>query len=462
MYHHQQQQQQQQHRNSPNPNNAQNSFIFSAQSNLAPSPTISLISSSSSSPTSSSSSPTQLSFSSANNKPQQSSHSNNIFNGIQNSSSISAAKKTAALQSIAASIARSQQLQPNTTPDSQLASKLLALTLQNNGVAASLVKSNTSIYYNSKVDTASSKAIHYCTHCSNSDCKAIHKSLAKPLLNNVTVSQSAPLPSPLMAQSLSQPATSSSQQQQLARMFLTSKLEQLDKQSKLQASLPKTPIDSTTRGDLASRDNQFNKLLGANVNFIFERRYPLVQLNSNFFNISASDPSGGSTESLINFINSAGQSSLLSPATTSALLNGAHFHNHSSNRNVLQYRGGTNHTQSQNLFAPDDDHSTMSFPLPISPPTQHTETVRSPPKSTSFSVNFNGGVGNGSPPSSSSSPSSVSSSSSANSTGKQLQANEEAVTELNEAFPGLNRLDNLRYKNIMFLDQVIFQREIVL
>ncbi len=36
------------------------------------------------------------------------------------------------------------------------------------------------------------------------------------------------------------------------------------------------------------------------------------------------------------------------------------------------------------------------------------------------------------------------------------------MAEMNEAFPGLNRLDNLRYKNIMFLDQVIFQREIVL
>jgi len=418
------------------------------------------------------------------NKTQQSSQSNNIFNGIQNSSNISAAKKTAALQSIAASIARSQQLQQtaNSAAQSQLANKILALTLENNGVAASIVKSNTNIYYNSKVDTAASKAIHYCTQCTNPDCKAIHKSLTKPLINNngnLNVSQSTQLPMPLMAQSLSnsEPSsanTSSSQQQQLARMFLTSKLEQLEKQSKL----PKTPIDSTSRlsNDMSPKDNQFNKLLGANVNFIFERRYPLVQLNSNFFNISASNPNGGSTESLINFINNAGQSSLLSPMTTSALLNGSNFHNNSSNRNILQYRGGTNQTHSQNLFLDEDNASinsqsmspkaTMSFPLPISPPVQQNDPTKSPPKATSFSVNYNNNLGSSSNSSSPSSVSSNSSNSLTNNNGivrqQTMQSIDDPISlnqqqnEINEPFPGLNRLENLRYKNIMFLDQVIY------
>lgn len=497
--------QQQQHRNSPLANNnTNNSFIYTSQSSLAPSPTISLISSSSSSPTSSSSSPTQLTYNSSGNK----SNSSNIIFG-NNSSNISAAKKTAALQSIAASIARSQQLsamnnntnnnqqmygQPNTHQNSNLANKILALTLENNGVASSIVKSNTNIYYNSKVDTAASKAIHYCTQCSNSDCKAIHKSLTKPLNHNnhhgngnVNLSQSQSLPTPLMSQPLSNvkngsPVSNtptSSQQQQLARKFLTSKLEQLDKQTKLanqSPMLPKTPIDQTKHIDTQSQQsNQFNKLLGANVNFIFERRYPLVQLNSNFFNISASNPNGGSTESLINFINNAGQSSLLSPMTTSALLSGSNLNNHSSSRNILQYRGG-NHG-SQNLFSDDDNNltssisspsvspkGTSSFPLPISPPSSHFDPIKSPPKSTSFSINVNNNSqsqNNISPPSNTSSPSSISSSSltslpNASNNLLQKQTDEVNNIEMTDSFPSLNRLDNLRYKNIMFLDQVRF------
>lgn len=525
-------QSQQQHRNSPN---SINNFIYNnSKSSQSHSPTVSLISSSSSSPTSSSSSPTQMSFGNNSNNqngniiitkhnssPSHQQQGNMGFSS--NGNNISAAKKSAALQSIAASIARSQQLANiNQQQNSALANKILALTLENNGVSSSLVKSNTNIYYNSKVDTAASKAIHYCSQCSNSDCKAIHKSLTKPLNQNsqknqhqqqpqqqtVNLSQSTALPSPSIAQPLSNftngngsNTPTSSQQQQLARLFLTSKLEQLDKQSKLNNITPRNLLTNqkpTTNGDINNTngtnqgtDNNSQSNQAANkMNFIFERRYPLVQLNSNFFNISAANPLGGSgsTESLINFINNAGQGSLLSPMTTSALLNnsqasnnGSNFHNHSSNRNILQYRGGHTNSHSGNLFSDEDNNATssisspsvspkgttMSFPLPISP-TSSTDPIKSPPKSSNFSISVNNNnnskpasqqlpvnANNISPPSNSSSPSSISSSSSVSlpSANKQ-QLMDEAGSDLVDSFPGLNRLDNLRYKNIMFLDQV--------
>ena len=503
---------------------ANNSFIYSS----APSPTISLISSSSSSPSSSSSSPTQLASNS------NSSFSNKSVMFGNNSSNISAAKKTAALQNIAASIARSQQLSlasinnnNNTngaTSNQNLANKILALTLENNGVACSVVKSNTNIYYNSKVDTAASKAIHYCTHCTNSDCKAIHKSLTKPLnaassavaTSSVNVSQSTPLPTPSMAtplfnnQTNQNNATSntptSSQQQQLARLFLTSKLEQLDKQANLQrqhhqsikqqigehfnSSQQQQQHQHQQQQQQQHQNSQFNKLLGANVNFIFERRYPLVQLNSNLFNISSNNPTGAAetqaSQSLINFINNAGPNSLrsLSPLTNSALTsalsslsgNGSSssFHNHSSNRNIMQYRGGTNHTHSQNLFSSDDNETSSmsspsvspkgatSFPVPISPPSTAVDTLNmSPPKSTTFSINFNRLPNAASPTSNSSSPTSSSSSPSLNSSNNtttsssliQQKQQPQPTQPLLDDVDSINNL-SLRYKNILFLDQV--------
>ena len=500
---------------------ANNSFIYSS----APSPTISLISSSSSSPTSSSSSPIQMATNSS------SSFSNKSVMFGNNSSNISAAKKTAALQNIAASIARSQQLSlasinsstNGAASNQNLANKILALTLENNGVACSVVKSNTNIYYNSKVDTAASKAIHYCTHCTNSDCKAIHKSLTKPLnaassalatTSSVNVSQSTPLPTPSMATPLfnnqnnqNTNATSntptSSQQQQLARLFLTSKLEQLDKQANLQRQhhqsikqhigehFNSSQQQHQQQQQQQHQNTQFNKLLGANVNFIFERRYPLVQLNSNLFNISSSNPTGAAetqaSQSLINFINNAGPNSLrsLSPLSNSALTsalssltgnnNSSSFHNHSSNRNIMQYRGGTNHTQSQNLFSSDDNETSSmsspsvspkgaatSFPVPISPSNTTVDALSmSPPKSTTFSINFNRLPNAASPTSNSSSPTSSSSSPSLNSSNNTTTSSSLVQPKQPTPQPLLDDVDpmnlnnlSLRYKNILFLDQV--------
>lgn len=157
---------------------SQSSFAYASPS----SPTISLLSSSSS-PSSSSSSPIQFNMS-----------------------------RKSALSNITAAIAKHQNPKsPN--------SKLINMIVDSNGVACSVVKSTTNIYYNLKVDAATSKAIHYCDKCTNPDCKAIHKNLTKPVL--LQNSQSP------------------------MRIYLNS-------------------------------PNSNQKLSGANINFIFERRYPKI------------------------------------------------------------------------------------------------------------------------------------------------------------------------------------------
>lgn len=157
---------------------SQSSFAYASPS----SPTISLLSSSSS-PSSSSSSPIQFNMS-----------------------------KKSALSNITAAISKHQS-------PKNVNSKLINMVVDSNGVACSLVKSTTNIYYNLKVDAATSKAIHYCDKCTNPDCKAIHKNLTKPVL--LQNSQSP------------------------MRIYLNS-------------------------------PNSSQKLSGANINFIFERRYPKI------------------------------------------------------------------------------------------------------------------------------------------------------------------------------------------
>lgn len=278
-----------------------------------------------------------------------------------------------------------------------------------NGVACSLVKSNTNIYYNLKVDSIGSKAIHYCDQCTNPDCRAIHKSLTKPLV---------------------QPQQSSG-----PRIYL--------QQNSNSASTPSTPSSPSP--------NSTPNAKGANINFIFERRYPLVQLNGNLLGSLTGDrpqsPNSGQQQP---------QRILIRP---------------------------THHS--------GDDNS--QFPLPLSPSSlhhavaaaaalAHAQSNADPTKPATFSFNFNRLTGALSPVSSASplnitpthfraqsaqatSPTSTSTSTSQPQQTRSLNSptlNSAGLKNLTAAdleeslslFPTVN-LNNLRYKNIMFLDQVI-------
>jgi hypothetical protein len=246
--------------------------------------------------------------------------------------------KKSALSNISAAISKHQS--PKQT-------KLINLIMDNNGVACSLVKSNTNIYYNLKVDAATSKAIHYCDKCTNPDCKAIHKNLTKPVLL-----QSAPQPMRILV------------------------------------------------SPNASQSNQ--KLSGANINFIFERRYPL-----------ANETSGGG----------GGGGGSVSPS-----------HHHPPPI-------GHNHPHQRHFVIRSGDES---LPLPLSPQALHNAIVQAahdPHNPTHFSINLNRVTPAKSEPIS---PKTNASSSSSN-------ANDSFLL-----FPNLN-LNNLRFKNTLFLDKVRFE-----
>jgi hypothetical protein len=161
----------------------------------------------------------------------------------------------------------------------------------NGGVACQIVKSNTNIYYNLKVDTSASKAIHYCDNCTIPDCKAIHRSLTRPLSSN-TNSNNLNNNGDLIDSSQSSLRSRLLNRQTpagLTRIFLQPTHFPSNNSA---LSLPSTP-NSPSTPNLNNSNNQ--KLSGANINFIFERRYPLVQLNSNFLN---SGGGSGSPDSL--------------------------------------------------------------------------------------------------------------------------------------------------------------------
>ncbi|CAF1015474.1 unnamed protein product [Brachionus calyciflorus] len=298
---------------------SQSSFAYGAPS----SPTISLLSSSSS-PSSSSSSPIQF---------------------ITSNKMDSNMNKKSALSNISAAISKHQNLKqiPN--------SKLINLIMDNNGVACSIVKSNTNIYYNLKVDAATSKAIHYCDKCTNPDCKAIHKNLTKPVLLQNSSQTSTPM-----------------------RIFLSPS---------------------------SSQNNQ--KLSGANINFIFERRYPLAN--------EANNTTGS-----------------LSP-------------NHHSNHHPPPV--GHHHNQRHIVIRPGTSED--GVPLPLSPQALHNAILQAtqtePNSQAHFSINLNRLNNQKNEPKQSQ---------------PQQQLQESVKTNSNDPFllfPNLN-LNSLRFKNTLFLDQV--------
>ena len=305
--------------------------------------------------------------------------------------------------------------------NNNLANKILALTLENNGVACSLVKSNTNIYYNLKVDTATSKAIHYCTHCTNPDCKAIHKSLSTPLTPATRISTSQPVGARIF---LAQPLT----QNGVAPPHPNSHHNHHNNHTHHNSSHSSSSSHSNNHSNL-------NKLMGgANINFIFERRYPLVQLNGNLL-------SGTSGQQPTSPNSTTGRP--LSPSTTTALTSAlsslASVGTLSNNqRQVVINKAPEFSEESGESNAIDKD---FSFPTPLK--TNEKQTY----KSSSFSINFN--------------RANINSNNNSN-TNTLISRSEPIVTPkdeidqtFNESFPNsLNNL-NLRYKNILFLDQVI-------
>lgn len=493
------------------------SFTFTSPTNSSsiPSPTISLLSSSSSSPSSSSSSPiSNLLIPSSN---ATSANLNQSLNKLANLNSsqlskdneITSAKKSAALSNISATIAKHQLLQQlngaKSPTNSNINNKLLSLSLDNNnnnnGVACSLVKSNTNIYYNLKVDTNASKAIHYCNHCTNSDCKAIHKSLTKPL-----IAHSQPVAQPSVTTSLTSNSSNNnnprlSAAQPLARIFLSPQL-QPHQQIQLQpAPLSPTQLanssftnanQSSQQNQPQNQNNQFNKLLGANINFIFERRYPLVQLNSNLLNTATGQlqsPTSNTNVSTSFSNNNNSEPLQLSPSSSPSatqLLNSALNQLAQPNRHILISRGSNNgalahnhnnhhhHSFKQNENEMASSPTTLSFPLPLSPsPHNHhqqssfilqsnTNPASPTSKSATFSINFNR-----LPMNNASSTSNrrhllqhVNELNDSNSNNNVLNHDQyelnidETQPSPTSMFPiNLNNL-NLSYKNILFLDQV--------
>ena len=464
------------------------SFTSPNHSSSIPSPTISLISSSSSSPSSASSSPISNLLS---NSSQNSNTLNNSLNKLVGLSSDSA-KKSAALSNISATIAKYQknQLNNNIVPKTKVSSSNHDV-INSGAVSCSIVKSNTNIYYNSKVETAASKAIHYCNHCTNINCKAIHKSLTKPLIAH---SQPLQLTStPLLSTSLLSSNTpnrsnssSSSSSSSSTRIFLSPQQLQSNQQSQ-----PQQIQVSNVNNNQSSQNNQFNKLLGANINFIFERRYPLVQLNSNLFNTAIS----GTSQPLQSPTNeSASLTSALNQLATQSLPNQQQQHQQHQ-RHALKYSGHRGSDLTHHRFSLSDENDStqsppLSFPLPLSQQQQQQSTTPtsplSPNKPSTFSINFNRLLSSNTPQATSS----VQRRQLLNSQNQQLlqQINEaienhnlnnslskknqpfstsDLIADLdsvdddnaqnmsnNPMFPINSKNLNLRYKNIMFLDQV--------
>lgn len=299
----------------------------------------------------------------------------------------------------------------------KLRSAKFSPTENSNGIACSLVKSNTNIYYNLKVDSIASKAIHYCDQCTNPECRAIHKSLTKPLVQNQLHTQSG--------------VTGS-------RIYLC-------------------PSSNTLSPSSSTQNTK-----GANINFIFERRYPLVQLNGNLL----SAVTGTATEA----------SRTISPSSQ-------------QQQRILIRPHHTVGTNSIASNSGEESHSTIAFPLPLSPSSsiQHAMAAAAalaaahahnsdPTKPATFSINFNRFSTN-----STTAPSSTNSTITSASLKHTQQAqqknilhstnsdrsffnnnnrnnknsNRDLLDETLSYFPTTN-INNPRYKNIMLLDQVIF------
>jgi hypothetical protein len=271
------------------------------------------------------------------------------------------------------------------------------------GVACSIVKSNTNIYYNSKVDTATSKAIHYCNHCTNPNCKAIHKSLTKPLIAHSQPLQLSSTPS--LSTSLLSPTnpnrsnSSNSSSSSSTRIFLSPNNNQT-----LSSSISSPSINNqSSHNNANTNNNQFNKLLGgANINFIFERRYPLVQLNSSLFNATNALHSPSSPTNEASSLTSA-LNQLATQTPTNHHHNHHHHHLNHSTRHPLRYGGSsgvhrlTSSPSSTQSLLNDENSSSMSppttptpqsFPLPFSPQLNLNNDYvgKQPP---SFSINLN-------------------------------------------------------------------------
>ena len=482
------------------------SFTSPNHSSSIPSPTISLVSSSSSSPSSASSSPISnlLTSNNANTITSINNNAASLNSSLSKlvGSSDPASKKSAALSNITATIAKHQknQLLSSLAPTKSTVLSSLDGNVSNigaiggsGGVACSIVKSNTNIYYNSKVDTATSKAIHYCNHCTNPNCKAIHKSLTKPLIAHSQPIQLSSTPSLSTSLLSSNNPNRSSSSSNSTRIYLS------PSQQANSHSPPLSSSSSSLHSQSSQNNNQFNKLLGANVNFIFERRYPLVQLNSSLFNATNALQSPNSPTNETSSLTSA-----LNQLATQSIAN------HSApTRHPLKYAGSGSLHRLTSPSPPNDENLSVSsmsppttptpqsFPLPFSPPSQHNSHgyTKQPP---SLSINLNRLLAT---PTSNNSNNSQSS----NNRRQLLSAqNQQLLQQLNEAidqqglsdilkknfysasndssketnrlvsqqsnltnedsddaqnsptsmFPfNMNNL-NLRYKNIMFLDQV--------
>ena len=533
--------------------NASSSFTSPNHSSSIPSPTISLISSSSSSPSSASSSPISNLLSNSSMINNNNGHS---LNTSLNKLVAESAKKSAALSNISATIAKHQKNQLIGSLAPAKTAKLNQESANGGGVSCAIVKSNTNIYYNSKVETAASKAIHYCNQCTNVNCGAVHKSLTKPLIAHSQPLQLTATPlfsSPLLANTgnISHRSVNSSGNSSSGNFGNTSgnsgnssgnfgsfgnsiNNNNISSSSSTRIVLspqPPTPNQmqvtnsasqqsNVAQNAQSSQNSQFNKLLGANINFIFERRYPLVQLNSNLFNTAvagtaqplqnAQDPT--TTQTLTSALNQLATQSI---ANQQQLLHHQQYPA-TSTRHPLKYasnhhRGGSHDMSSHRFsFSGDENEAAntpptvptsplSSFPLPGNAP---VSPVSPSGKPSTFSINFNRLL----PSQQSNTPQATSSlnrrhllnsqnqlllqqineaiensnlnsfntsnhntnnnnnsdstSSNSNNAKKRDQfATSDLVTDLedtsiNPMFPiNLNNL-NLRYKNIMFLDQV--------
>lgn len=225
-------------------------------------------------------------------------------------------------------------------------SKLINSSLNDsNGVACQIVKSNTNIYYNLKVDSAASRAIHYSDNCTNSDCKAIHKSLSRSVQTGEDTSGRSRL-------------NSTGSNKPLTRIFLAPANSAIATQASQQMSKNGASIVNGLPNNAAN-----NRL--SNINFVFERRYPAAQLNSNFL----SAPGGSSSQG--------------------------------GDRPLSPNRVSSSTLSSRKSSASGDEHSSLgSFPLPLSPSMHHAmaaaaaiaahhhQTGLLDPNKT-FSINFN-------------------------------------------------------------------------
>jgi hypothetical protein len=445
--------------------------------------------------------------------------STNLLNDSSNG--ISAAKKSAALSNITATIAKqlqqlNQQAVANSSPNKLIsnpnsinliasssnnalanggANKLtfsLDANNNNNGVACSLVKSNINIHYNQKVESNANRAIHYCNKCTNSECKAIHKSLSefgKPFVahassNDMANTNKTVQLNPVANLNKSNLVTLSNENSnamsnqmmmnnpQLTRIFVGPQIQQhqqiklhplnpatlaatVNQNSTSSSSISPGSLSSTSSSSLgnAGSTQQANtasansKQLGANINFIFERRYPLVQLNSNLLNDVTNQANGSSDPQ-----------SLHQPRHI-VISRAGHHHHHNLNQinNYLNKTGVSNQTNNGNESTTSQSqpqsHQTLSFPLPLSPSSLHAVAAAAAlaaAHSSSFIANSNNNnVPNGKSPTFSINfnrlP--VNNSNNNNNNNNNSTLSKDVVDDLNNP-------NNLRYRNILFLDQV--------